>query len=170
MSATKCERCPGCGVELAAVEGPVHRYLESSPSCWATFGEVLAREYSDRAFMAVHRLTVDAYAVQHPGQSSPQAIQSVAVHLISLFAMLEQGYSNSAATRLIKQCVESMRFEWLQPPSEFGPVTVASVIEANSPEEHTRTVRSWAEAAWQAWTPHHPRVRAWVMQVQAHGG
>jgi hypothetical protein len=66
------------------VEGPVHRYLESSPGCWRLYGEVLAREYSDLAFWAAHRLTVDSYAVQHPGRSSPQTIQSVCVHLLSL--------------------------------------------------------------------------------------
>lgn len=90
------ERCPGCGVELPAFAGPVHRYMESSPSCWVAYGEVLARECSDPALMAAHRLTVDAYAVQHPGRPSPQSIQSVALHLISLCVVLfeEMGFDD----------------------------------------------------------------------------
>jgi hypothetical protein len=55
--------------------------MESSPGCWQIYGEVLAREYSDAAFRSIHRLTVDSYAVQHPGQPTAQSIQSVCVHL-----------------------------------------------------------------------------------------
>ena len=77
--------------------GPTHRYMESLPGCWAIYGEVLAREYSDLAYAAVHRLTVDAYAVQHPGQPSPQSIQSVGVHLLRLCLILEHGFSAAAA-------------------------------------------------------------------------
>ena len=32
--------------------------MESSPACWAAYGEVLAREYSDPAYFQVHRLSV----------------------------------------------------------------------------------------------------------------
>ena len=80
--------CPGCGALFEERAGPTHRYMESSPACWAAYGEVLAREYSDQAFYAVHRMSVDTYAVQHPGQPSPQTIQSVAVHLIRLCLQL----------------------------------------------------------------------------------
>ena len=38
------ERCLGCGAELPVFAGPVHRYMESSPGCWAAYGEVLARD------------------------------------------------------------------------------------------------------------------------------
>lgn len=45
------EKCDDCGVTLPAVEGPTHAYLGASPACWALYGEVLAREYSDPAYM-----------------------------------------------------------------------------------------------------------------------
>lgn len=136
------ERCPGCGVELAAITGPVHRYIESSPSCWAAYGRVLAREYGDREYMAAHRLTVDAYAVQHPGRPSPQSIQSVAVHLISLHAVLEQQLPHQQATQLIRRCVERLRFHWLEPPPHLGDLTVSSVLAAQTPEEHVQAVHN----------------------------
>lgn len=69
--------CPGCGVRLPESDGPVHAYLESSPACWAAYGQVLAREYGTPALMDVHRLSVDACAVQHPGGHSRQAIRTV---------------------------------------------------------------------------------------------
>jgi len=73
--------CVGCGGLFPKTDGPTHRYMESSPGCWAYFGEVLAREYSDLQYLKVHRLTVDAYAIQHPGQLSPQCIRSVACQI-----------------------------------------------------------------------------------------
>ena len=91
--------CPGCAIVLPEIEGPTHAYIESSPACWAKYGEVLAREYADPdLFAKVHRMSVDAYAVQHPGRPSPQSIQSVAVHLISLCTMIEK---DASAPRLI---------------------------------------------------------------------
>lgn len=60
-------KCIGCGALVPQVDGPTHRYMGSSPGCWHVYGEVLSREYSDRSFGALHRLTVDSYAVQHPG-------------------------------------------------------------------------------------------------------
>ena len=84
---------------VPAVEAPTHRYMESSPGCWAVYGEVLAREYSDPAFTGVHRHTVDAYAVQHPGKPSQQSIRSVGIHLVRLCLILERNFSDDAAAR-----------------------------------------------------------------------
>jgi len=61
-------RCIRRGGLLPQMEGPTHRYMESSPGCWYAHGEVLSREYSDQAFRPAHRLTVDSYAVPHPGR------------------------------------------------------------------------------------------------------
>jgi len=52
---------------------------------------VLAREYSEPAYFGVHQLTVDTYAVQHPGVAERRSIQSVALHLITLSLMVERG-------------------------------------------------------------------------------
>ena len=63
--------CTGCGALVPDTPGPTHRYIGASPQCWALFGEVLAREYSDFRYASVHQLTVDSYAAQHPGTPSP---------------------------------------------------------------------------------------------------
>jgi hypothetical protein len=160
------ERCPGCGVELPVHDGPVHRYMESSPACWAAYGELLAREYGDPAYMAVHRLSVDAYAVQHPGRPSPQSIRSVGVHLLALHAVLEEGSTPAEATRLMQRSLGKLRFEWLEPPADLGSVRVTDVLEAADAGAHVRTVDAWARTAWQAWSAHHPRVRSWAQQAR----
>ena len=93
------QRCPGCGSLLAACDGPVHAYMLSTPACWQAFGALVAREYADPALMEVHRLTVDTWAVQHPGDGSRRAIQSVGLHLCRLTLQLEHGFSGRRASK-----------------------------------------------------------------------
>lgn len=155
--------CVGCGGLFPEVEGPTHRYLESSAGCWAAYCEVLAREYSNRSYAALHRLTVDAYAVQHPGQPSPQTIQSVAVHLISLCLMLEKGCTANQATAAMQTAAkDKSRFRWLSPPRFRGSITVLDVRKADSAAAHVEVVRTWAETSWAAWSAYHDTVEAWL--------
>jgi hypothetical protein len=159
--------CIGCGAVLPDIEGPTHRYLGSSPACWAAYSEVLAREFADPAlFQRVHRLTVDTYAVQHPGSPSPQSIQSVAVHLMSLRTLIEGASSSQWATKVIREAVrEKGGFAWLEPPKSMGPLTLVDVWRAKGAAEHERTVREWANAAWTAWAAHHETVRRWCSSI-----
>jgi hypothetical protein len=145
------------------MDGPTHRYLESSPGCWHVYGQVLSREYSDLAFATLHRLTVDSYAVQHPGHPSPQTIQSIGLHLLSLHLVLERGLAASYATRIMAGATKTKeRFFWLPPPTSLGAITVSDVVAATEPVEHEKRVRAWAESAWSAWAEHHATVRAWA--------
>jgi hypothetical protein len=155
--------CIGCGGLVPDTDGPTHRYLEASPGCWELYGEVLSREYSDAAFGALHRLTVDSYAVQHPGRPSPQTIQSVCLHLISLHLVVERRLAPAYATRVLAEAARTKdRFSWLVPPPARGAVTVLDVAETSGPMEHLEKVRAWADAAWSAWAEHHGTVREWA--------
>jgi hypothetical protein len=155
--------CPGCGVALPATRGPTHRYLEASPACWARYGEILAREYANAdLFRRVHRQTVDAYAVQHPGQPSAPTIQSVAVHLLGLCARVQHGEDPDRAVRILQAASERRDlFHWLIPPAFRGTVTVREVAPAAEPAAHAERVAAWAVSAWEAWKPHHPQVEEW---------
>lgn len=158
--------CVGCGGIFPETDAPTHRYMESSAGCWARYGEVLAREYGDIRYGKVHRLTVDAYAVQHPGRPSPRSIRSVAIHLMSLCAVLERDFPTRRVPALLKEASGRMdRYEWLSPPASMGPLTVADVHAAESPEKHRRIVRAWADSAWSAWSDRHPTVRAWLSEI-----
>jgi len=156
-------RCIGCGGLVPQMDGPTHRYMESSPGCWHVYGELLAREYSDQAFRVAHRLTVDSYAVQHPGRPTPQAIQSVCLHLISLCLVVERGLTAAYATRVMGEATRAKeRFFWLTPPVSLGAVTVSDVASPATASQHEERVRAWAEAAWSAWAQHHATVRGWL--------
>jgi len=166
-TAIKTVACPGCGAVVPDVDVPGHKYIGSAPGCWQIFGEVLAREYSDFRYARVHGLTVDAYAVQHPGEPSPHAIMSVAVHLQRLHWVLELGYDNQRATRAMQRAAErKLEYTWLTPPASLGSITVLDVQAAPGPEEHVDAVRAWADDVWKAWQIHHPTVRGWALVAE----
>lgn len=152
-----------CGGTFPDIDGPVHRYMRSSPGCWAVYGEVLAREYSDQSYFAVHRLTVDAYSVQHSGSTDRQSIQSVAVHLIRLCLFLQHGLTaKNANNAMLKAAKNKRSYTWLQPPASFGSITAADVAKTSTVDEHHAMVKTWAQHAWEAWSAHHDTINAWL--------
>lgn len=155
--------CPGCAVILPAEDGPTHPYLGASPACWAKFGELCARGYGSRAYAGVQQLAVDAYAVQHPGKPERRTIQSLAVHLMTLGMILEDGTDPRAGPELHKRMVRG-EFAWLDPPQMEGRMNVVDVLAARTPEEHARLVVSWAEEVWAAWRPRHATIQRWIHQ------
>ena len=156
------ERCPGCGVELGDDPGGArHAYLASSSGCWEAFGELLAREFGDPEYFREHRLTVDAYAAQHPGDDDPPQTQSVAIHLIGLYHALELGTHPAELLRITQQLTRSRR-RWphLVAPVAY-PLTVVDVLAARSAAEHVALVQRWARTTWECWSRHHDLVREW---------
>lgn len=157
------EACPGCGAAFAPSDGPVHRYIGASPACWALYNEVLAAEYSDYAFFrAAHHMTVDAYAVQHAGEPSPQATRSVATHLLALHALFEgEGTADAMLVARRAAAKRKDRFVWLDPPPGHAPITVKDVAGAPDAATHGARVAAWADAVWQHAAPHHDTIRRW---------
>jgi len=154
--------CPGCGLDLPASDGPTHAYIGASPPCWGLYGELLAREFEDRARFALHQLTVDTYAVQHPGVPERRTKQSVGLHLMTLCLVLERGADPAEGPRLHKHFVERPDWPWLDPPRPNGTLIVANVLEAATVQEHHARVRAWAADVWAAWEPHHEAVHRWL--------
>jgi hypothetical protein len=163
MSEPGTVACFGCGAVVPDIEGPTHRYLGAPAGCWAAFNEIMAKEFGEYVYPECHRLTVDTYAVQHPGTPSPQTIQSVGGHLVSLHLVLERGLDSKKATRALGRVVDrSAAFVWLEPPTSPGWLTVLGVSDARDLEEHQQRVRLWAESAWEGWSAHHDTVRRWA--------
>jgi hypothetical protein len=137
--------------------------MASTPGCWQAFGQILAREYGNARLFPVHRLSVDAYAVQHPGGDSRQAIQSVGVHLVRLCLFLEGGLSpESANEAMLRVGKTKAAMFMLARPASVGALTVADVLAAEGDEAHARTVQDWARCTWDAWKEHHDTVRLWA--------
>ena len=154
--------CPGCGAIFDVFEGPTHSYMYSSAACWHEFGKLLAIEYSTEALMQTHRLSVDTYAVQHPGGHSRQAVQSVGLHLARLIVQLEQpmppietndvmlGFSKRKAT-----------LRHLEPPNAFT-LTIADLAPFVGSNSHKMKLQEWARSTWNDWQQHHQYVRDWI--------
>ncbi|TSA78955.1 hypothetical protein FNU79_18545 [Deinococcus detaillensis] len=161
------EPCTGCGGLFLHLDGPTHRYMESSASCWATFGAMNDPSRSIE-YVPFSALTVDAYAAQHPGQPSHQTVNSVAIHLMVLFGVLERGYEPEQALWLrtrpgrLGKTLKHDRFHWLTPPSFTSRLTLADVVAGRTPRERSPMIQAWTEDVWAAWAaPHSVQVEAW---------
>lgn len=156
MQTTRCS----CGAKLPRSNSrATHRYIVSTPECWACYGVVLAREYEDPAlFGAVHQLTVDAYAAQHPADQPPK---SLLCHLVGLQAAIACGHDQTAAREALKAFVENRAtFPMLAAPIDLGPLTVVDVADARTPQWHCDIVRRWASQVWLAWSDQHAAIAA----------
>lgn len=166
----KSETCPWCRLITASspADSPVHAYLEASPGCWRTYGELLAREYSDTRYMAVHGLTVDAYALQHPGTARPadkadRRLKSIWTHYASLYAFFEKDIPLSELARVkqetnpkIKAALEAARpkIDWpatLPSPEKLSNINVKHVLEIDTAEEYRDMVHRWARHIYDCW-------------------
>jgi len=172
--------CPGCGALFPPHDGPIHRYIGASAACWALFSwsvvsgwtdvtELLAQSRipDDRVLVPAHRdeppiesLWGDAYGVQHHGGNSPQAIQSVAVHLLNLHGIIggkttKPGWAISRALR-----VRGV-FRKLEPPTLGSALTFRHLFPGGgvgAPVTRSQYVASVYEA-WMAL--HRPVVEEW---------
>jgi len=134
--------CPGCGALYPPSDGPTHRYLGASAGCFALFSwymvgnpetsgmlgesripEAAVAEPRARAEPSLDILIGDAYGVQHHGEESPQAIQSVAVHFLDLYGVVTgktttPGWAISRALRI------KGVFHKLAPPPQGSALTI----------------------------------------------
>lgn len=160
--------CIGCGANVSETADPYTWYHNAaSPGCWAVYMDLMAKEFGEYAYPEIHRLTVDSYAVQHPGDPTPQTIQSVNVHLAGLYLYLEKGVENRFISKVMSRMVDRFKgeFSWLEPPSNRGDVTVLDVVAVQNFQEHEEVVLKWVRSAWGAWREFHPVAKNWVERI-----
>jgi Family of unknown function (DUF5946) len=135
----------------------------ASAACWALYGQLLVREYSLAVSRRVHRLTVSAYVAQHPATSPRQPIKHMSLHLIELCLLVDHSTPDHQATKLLATILETPPdLRWLEPPAPNGTVTVSDVLAARTRDAHRLIVERWARSVWNAWSPHHATLRAWI--------
>jgi len=160
--------CVGCRGLVPDEDGPVHRYMTASPGCWRIYTELGAVSMPATARSA---LTVDAYAVTHPGVPGPQSTPSVWIHLVALCFVVERGCPVEQAVRLRRVGADAFdHWPWLDRPESMGDVTVVDVdraVEAGDNAVATELVDGWIDAAWGAWSVHHRSIRARADELAA---
>ena len=147
--------CEDCGAVVA----------EGRSGCLKLFEEILAREFSDYRYGRVHRLTVDAYALQHP-DAYMRSGKSFAAHLTGMCAALE--YEDALALNQTIQKWLSTNPKIEKPvrlPAVRGAITITHIHHASNPEAHVARVREWAQEVWHAWSEHHALARQLINEA-----
>lgn len=161
MNHVVLEQCPDCKVWLLAVSGAAHRYVGASPACWGVFSALVNGGEPPLAPHPLNSLLLDAYMVQHPGQPSDQAVQSVAVHLLALFGVLERSVAPEQVLWIRQRAVRGdaqqrhVRFTWLTPPDFTGSPTISDIAAGATPETRTSNGVHYTKTIWGLWTSAH---------------
>lgn len=155
--------CPGCGDRLPAIDGATHPYVGASSACWTRFAELSAT--LPQGGTPLRRLVTDAYMVQHPGVPERRAVQSVGLHLVGLYFVLERGLPPAElSTALQRVLARPPAWRWLEPPEPNGPLTIASLESASHGPDPAigAAVEAYVRGVWAAWAPHHGQAAAWA--------
>jgi hypothetical protein len=162
--------CFACGAKCLNVEFETHAYMLSAPGCWEMYTEVLAREYSDLLYWKAHQFTVDAYACQHVGEENDRrAINSVYIHLVSLYVLFELGQEDTLAPKLRAKAAQFIKaqtkLERLTPPESPGELTIYEVWNNDDGQQHYEIAKNWARSVWEAWGIHHGKIEEIVYRL-----
>ena len=172
--------CPGCGALFPHFEGPTHRYIGSSAGCWALFTWSVATGGPDATGLVMQSripenlvrvpahsdtppldsLLGDAYGAQHHGEDSPQAIQSVAVHLLNLHGIIS-GKTTHPGWPIGRALRTRGVFHKLKPPALGSALTIRHLFPGGgvvTPVTRSQYVASVYEA-WMAL--HRSTVEQW---------
>ena len=147
--------CKDCGAVVS----------DGKAGCLKIFEEILAREFSDYRYGRIHRLTVDAYSLQHPA-SYMRSGKSFAAHLTGMCSALE--YEDSLDINRTMQKWLSRNPKIDKPPqlSEHrGDLTIMYIHSAANAEEHIKRVREWAQSVWGAWSVYHDLARQLIIEA-----
>ncbi|HLA13229.1 MAG TPA: DUF5946 family protein [Pyrinomonadaceae bacterium] len=129
--------------------------LQGSVGCLKLFEDILAREFSDYRYGKIHRLTVDAYSLQHPDKYMRSG-KSFAAHLTGMCAAVE--YEDALTLNQMVQKWLSRNPQIDKPvhlPEHRGDLTITYILSASDADEHIKRVREWAQDIWSAWFEHH---------------
>ncbi|HHL19997.1 MAG TPA: hypothetical protein ENJ52_00550 [Aliiroseovarius sp.] len=157
-------KCMGCGFE-GEHSGPLHAYMSFSPACWARYGEILAREFSDQDYFTGHRLLVDACCGQHSIGPDRRARQSLNIHLAALMLHFEDHASKSDIVAFLSNAARIKEFDGLETPPASTQVSMDAIYAATNAREHNEAVAEYAHQVYRAWEPHFPVFRALIERV-----
>ncbi|MBV9819461.1 MAG: hypothetical protein JOZ07_14105 [Solirubrobacterales bacterium] len=147
----------------------MHTYVPSAPGCWQIFGEVQANELQRFGYPPAHRLIVDAYMAQHPGDGSDRRDrQSVFAHLAGLYARLELDLAAERAGQIVRRIVSRRAdFPILRRDRGPGELTIQHMVGARDQADYEARAQDWAQSVWRSWTVHHSTVAAAVQALTA---
>ena len=172
--------CPGCGARYPPFDGPTHRYVGASAACWAVWNysvvssapdfeglisgsripDLVAAIPASTNASSFDSVFGDAFAVQHHGEDSPQAIQSVAGHLLNIHGIIS-GQTTRPGWALARALRIKGVFHKLQPPPLGSALTIRHLFPGGGVVTPiTRT--QFALSVYEAWMSlHRSTVEQW---------
>jgi hypothetical protein len=152
-------RCPGCGLTMPGGNTTAYDgYFNASNECWSLFTEVIEREFSNAVlFGQVHHLTVEAYAVQHPGGAHPD--KSIDIHLAGLYLMIERNVAPSAVAPYMQKLAERVR-DWPHFDAPDSNAWTQTIFDVAMADDHVAAVREWSAGVWEVWSAQRDLVAA----------
>jgi len=152
--------CPQYGAAVPDVTGPVHKYVPSAPGCWQLWTDP-GRGGPPVRIPPAHRVVVDAYMAQHPGDGHDRRDrQSVFVHLAGLYAVLEQHMDPAQATNVLRRVLQRYDdFPLLGRDDGPGELTVVYLVGSRDLADYENRALAWGRAVWLAWSQHHELIR-----------
>jgi len=138
-------------------------------ACQTDFEALQGRALSEPSSVAIHRLMVDAYSLQHPERYCLSA-KSYAAHLTGMLAAMEHA-SKPEVLRTLQRWLSSGPALKKPPlPESRGELTIASVLATRERLAMDRAIRAWGESAWAAYAPWHDLARRWAAAAFAARG
>jgi hypothetical protein len=152
--------CEDCGATVA----------EGKAGCLKIFEEIIAKEFSDYRYGKIHRLTVDAYSLQHPDKYMRSG-KSFTAHLTGMCAALE-GEDALSINQVVQRWL-STNPQVEKPthlPERRGTLNITYIHSAADADEHVRRVQKWARDVWGAWSEHHDLARQLIDEAASQVG
>lgn len=147
--------CGGCG---RSVEG-------GTAGCRAEFETLLARDFEDARFFAVHRMFVDCYCLQHPEDYCVSA-KSLAAHLVGLAQIVEAEASPATGSADLRSWLDGDKaLDKPALPEARGEVTLGDLAGIEDSAAWRKAVRGWADSIWAAYADLHPLARRWAAEA-----
>ncbi|MFA5035197.1 MAG: DUF5946 family protein [Candidatus Margulisiibacteriota bacterium] len=152
----KAKKCPECGA----------LGFDGVEDCQAAFAKLIAKEFSNQSLFRAHRLTVDAYCLQHPEQYMVSS-KSAAAHLAGMCWSLEKDHSLNFPP-ILKKWVDGARtYARVKPPPPLsrGELNLNHMKGISDPDKYFAAALEWSRSAWNAWSEHKPQARDWVEEA-----
>lgn len=158
---SKTTVCPGCGLMLPKLDGPLLAGYNASVECIALFSQLSEFTLSLADSEFIHQHVVDAYGAQHVGLYTKKVVP--AMTLVGLYLQLTYGYSGKQVQRAHMVIADQTR-DWpeFEQPKQLATMTVLDVLKKTRVGEKKAAIHTWCEAVWQSWFSEHKKVEAFA--------
>jgi hypothetical protein len=132
--------------------------------CQELFTQLGVRAFKGYLYARFHRMTVDAYALQHPARYCASA-KSLMAHLGGLCCTFDYADEPRVHAALLRSLNGKPALEKPELPVSRGALTIAEALRAPDAPSYGEHVERWARCVWKAYEDLHPFARGWIQKA-----